>query len=458
MTELPYRRDTSSVFSTIATEPWSIFLDSSYPYIDSGRYDIFACRPNTTVVTFADKTTVTYRSGETEISTDDPFQLVKDLLGEEERNLPDLPFCGGAMGYFAYDLGRRIEHLPEIAEHDINIPDMAIGIYDWAVIVDHQRRRTWLVSFGRDEYTFESWQELQSLFRASNTKHPVNFLIQSEILSNFDEQSYAYAFDRIKQYIRDGDCYQVNLAQRFTVDFSGESWDAYLRLRQLNPAPFGCFFNLPDSAILSSSPERFIKARNRLVETKPIKGTRRRSSFAHEDKALAAELLESEKDRAENLMIVDLLRNDLGKTCTKGSISVPKLFELKSYATVHHLVSTVTGYLDESQHVLDLLRGCFPGGSITGAPKLRAMEIIEELEPHRRSVYCGSIGYIGFDGSMDSNIAIRTLVHHQDKMYCWAGGGIVADSKMKSEYQECFDKVAALMYLLEAKHIKHVGS
>jgi len=458
MTELPYRRDTSSVFSTIATEPWSIFLDSSYPYIDSGRYDIFACRPNTTVVTFADKTTVTYRSGETEISTDDPFQLVKDLLGEEERNLPDLPFCGGAMGYFAYDLGRRIEHLPENAEHDINIPDMAIGIYDWAVIVDHQRRRTWLVSFGRDEYTFESWQELQSLFRASNTKHPVNFSIQSEILSNFDEQSYAYAFDRIKQYIRDGDCYQVNLAQRFTVDFSGESWDAYLRLRQLNPAPFGCFFNLPDSAILSSSPERFIKIRNRLVETKPIKGTRRRSSFAYEDKALAAELLESEKARAENLMIVDLLRNDLGKTCAKGSISVPKLFELKSYATVHHLVSTVTGYLDESQHVLDLLRGCFPGGSITGAPKLRAMEIIEELEPHRRSVYCGSIGYIGFDGSMDSNIAIRTLVYHQDKMYCWAGGGIVADSKMKSEYQECFDKVAALMYLLEAKHIKHVGS
>ena len=146
MTELPYRRDTSAVFSTIATEPWSIFLDSSYPYIDSGRYDIFACRPNTTVVTFADKTTVTYRSGETEISTDDPFQLVKDLLGEEERNLPDLPFCGGAMGYFAYDLGRRIEHLPENAEHDINIPDMAIGIYDWAVIVDHQRRRTWLGS------------------------------------------------------------------------------------------------------------------------------------------------------------------------------------------------------------------------------------------------------------------------------------------------------------------------
>jgi para-aminobenzoate synthetase component 1 len=458
MTELPYRRDTSSIFSTIATEPWSIFLDSSYPYIDSGRYDIFACRPNATIVTFADKTTVTYRSGETEISTDDPFQLVKNLLGEEEKNLPDLPFCGGAMGYFAYDLGRRLEHLPEIAENDINIPDMAIGIYDWAVIVDHQRRRTWLVSFGRDEYTFESWQKLQSLFQVSNTKHPVNFSIQSELLSNFDEQSYAYAFDRIKQYIRDGDCYQVNLAQRFIVDFSGESWDAYLRLRQLNPAPFGCFFNLPDSAILSSSPERFIKVRNRLVETKPIKGTRRRSSFAYEDKALAVELLESEKDRAENLMIVDLLRNDLGKTCAKGSISVPKLFELKSYATVHHLVSTVTGYLDESRHVLDLLRGCFPGGSITGAPKLRSMEIIEELEPHRRSVYCGSIGYIGFDGSMDSNIAIRTLVHHQDKMYCWAGGGIVADSKMKSEYQECFDKVAALMYLLEAKHIKHVGS
>jgi len=218
------------------------------------------------------------------------------------------------------------------------------------------------------------------------------------------------------------------------------------------------FLNLPDVVVLSSSPERFLKVTNGLVETKPIKGTRRRSGIAFEDKSLAVELLESEKDRAENLMIVDLLRNDLGKNCINGSVSVPKLFALETYATVHHLVSTVTGRLAKNRHALDLLRGCFPGGSITGAPKCRAMEIIEELEPHRRTVYCGSIGYIGCDGNMDTNITIRTLVHVQDHVYYWAGGGIVSDSKMAAEYQECFDKVAATLKLLQQNTVRHVGS
>ncbi len=458
MTELPYQRDSATVFSSIAAEPWSIFLDSGYPKMDVGRYDIISGRPYTTLSTFADKTTITNKSGEKKISTEDPFSLVKDLLGEEEKILPDLPFCGGAMGYFAYDLGRRIEQLPETAEHDINIPDMAIGLYDWAVVIDHHQRRSWLVSHGRDEQTFQSWQELLALFQDNVSKHPINLGINSELISNFDKTSYSAAFDKIKNYIREGDCYQVNLAQRFSVEVNGDPWDTYVRLRKINPAPFGCFFNIPEAAVLSVSPERFLKVRNNLVETKPIKGTRRRSSFAYEDTALAEALLESEKDRAENLMIVDLLRNDLGKTCAKGSVAVPKLFALESFASVHHLVSTITGQLDQGQHALDLLRGCFPGGSITGAPKLRSMQIIEELEPHRRSVYCGSIGYIGFDSSMDCNIAIRTMVHYQGTMYCWAGGGIVADSKMEAEYQECFDKVAALLYLLEAKEIKDVGS
>ena len=458
MTELLYRRDSSIVFSAIAAEPWSIFLDSGYPKMDIGRYDIISGRPYITLSTFAEKTIITNKSGEKKISTEDPFSLVKDLLGNEEKILPDLPFCGGAMGYFAYDLGRRIEQLPEIAEHDVNVPDMAIGLYDWAVIVDHHQRRSWLVSHGRDEQTFQIWQELLALFQESTGKHPINFAITSELTSNFDKTTYSSAFDKIKSYIREGDCYQVNLAQRFSVGVNGDPWDAYVRLRKINPAPYGCFLNIPEGAVLSASPERFLKVRNNLVETKPIKGTRRRSSFAYEDTALAEALLESEKDRAENLMIVDLLRNDLGKTCAKGSVAVPKLFALESFASVHHLVSTITGQLDQGQHVLDLLRGCFPGGSITGAPKLRSMEIIEEVEPHRRSVYCGSIGYIGFDSSMDCNIAIRSMVYYQDTMYCWAGGGIVADSRMEAEYQECFDKVAALLYLLEAKEIKDVGS
>lgn len=458
MTELPYRRDTASVFDCVAGEPWSVFLDSGYPETDKGRYDIFAAQPYITLSTSQQKTTIQYSDGGTEISCEDPFQLVKNHLGDKVSNLSGLPFIGGALGYFAYDLGRVIETLPELSCNDLKIPDMAIGIYDWAVIVDHHLRRTWLVGQGKDPDTIKKWPELVSRFQKNISRHPLNFSIKSPISSNFDEKTYAEAFNRIKTYIREGDCYQVNLAQRFSVEVAGQSWDAYLNLRKLNPAPFSAYMNLPDGAVLSTSPERFMNVRNDMVETKPIKGTRRRSVFAYEDKALAVELLESEKDRAENLMIVDLLRNDLGKTCITGSVTVPELFALESYATVHHLVSTVKGRLEVDKHALDLLRNCFPGGSITGAPKLRSMEIIEELEPHRRNVYCGAIGYIGFDGNMDTNIAIRTLVYHDDKIYCWAGGGIVFDSKLRSEYQECFDKVAALLHLMEHKQVKNVGS
>ncbi len=458
LTELPYQRDSSVLFSAIGHEPWCIFLDSGYPGTDAGRYDIISARPYKTLVTRADQTIIANRQGEDISSSADPFFLLKNHLGERQDNLTGLPFCGGALGYFAYDLGRRVERLPELAINDIPLPDMAIGLYDWAVVVDHHQRRSWLAGYGRDAQTLEEWPSLVQLFQSGTHRHPVNFTPRTKVVSNLDKPSYAKAFDRIKHYIREGDCYQVNLAQRFMLEVSGSPWDAYLRLRRINPSPFAAFMQIPDGAVLSSSPERFLKVNNGQVETKPIKGTRRRSAFAYEDKSLAVELLESEKDRAENLMIVDLLRNDLGKNCITGSVSVPRLFALESYTTVHHLVSTVIGQLKPDRHALDLLRGCFPGGSITGAPKLRSMEIIEELEPHRRKVYCGAIGYVGFDGNMDTNIAIRTLVHHDNKMYCWAGGGIVYDSVMEAEYQECYDKAAALLHLLETREVKDVGS
>jgi para-aminobenzoate synthetase component 1 len=232
----------------------------------------------------------------------------------------------------------------------------------------------------------------------------------------------------------------------------GEPWLAYRTLRRINAAPFSAYLSTPYGQILSASPEQFLKLSAGSVETRPIKGTRPRSSDPAQDRAAAAALQMSVKDRAENLMIVDLLRNDLGKTCAPGSVKVPKLFALESFATVHHLVSTVTGRLAAGYDALDLLRGCFPGGSITGAPKLRAMEIIEELEPHRRGVYCGAIGYLGFDGGMNTNIAIRTAVHSEGTMRFWAGGGIVADSVMEAEYQESFDKAAAMLKLVEQEH------
>ena len=315
------------------------------------------------------------------------------------------------------------------------------------VVVDHHRRRTWLVAADDSGPGDTGWKELQELFGNGNARETPAYSVQSSLLNHTGKEQYREAFDRIKRYIRDGDCYQVNLAQRFSVAVSGDSWGVYGQLRKFNPAPYACFFRLEDACILSSSPERFISVSNDMVETKPIKGTIRRSVYACEDKALAAQLLESEKDRAENLMIVDLLRNDIGKNCETGSVMVSRLFALESFAGVHHLVSTVTGRLARDRHALDLLRGAFPGGSITGAPKLRAMRIIEELETYRRTVYCGAIGYIGFDGNMDTNIAIRTLVHKDDRIYFWAGGGIVADSEPDSEYTECYTKTEAIMRL-----------
>jgi para-aminobenzoate synthetase component 1 len=292
---------------------------------------------------------------------------------------------------------------------------------------------------------------LQALIDVPASQTTSTFHLNGELKCNFPEQAYYQAFDKIQHYIREGDCYQVNLAKRYEIETLGEPWEAYQRLRHLNAAPFSAYFSTENLTVMSSSPERLLKVKDQQVETKPIKGTRRRDlTDPQKDKAMADALQKSLKDRAENLMIVDLLRNDLGKVCKPGSIQVPKPFELESFATVHHLVSTITGTLAEKASAIALLRACFPGGSITGAPKLRAMEIIEELEPHRRGVYCGSIGYIGFDGNMDSNITIRTLVHSENRLRFWAGGGIVADSHADEEYQEAHDKAAAMIALIDS--------
>ena len=442
---LPYFADSAALFSSIAGRPWSVFLDSGYPYSNQGRYDIIAADPVCTLVTHGEMTTIT-RDKLSVTSGANPFDLVKQQLASDFAGFDGLPFNGGAIGYFSYDLARRLEALPVIAEDEEHIAEMAVGIYDWAVIVDHQQQQTFLVGQGLDE---PQRQVLVARFsRLPKAQAPAAFNVLSDIHSNMDRAAYIRAFKRIKQYLKDGDCYQVNLAQRFVARCEGDPWTAYQKLRELNAAPFSCYLNLPEVRILSSSPERFLKLTCGVVETKPIKGTRPRKPDELEDLQQIAQLESSHKDRAENLMIVDLLRNDISKTCKKGSVKVPVIFDVESYATVHHLVSTVTGLLDDDQHALDLLKSCFPGGSITGAPKIRAMEIIEELEPNRRGVYCGAIGYIGFNGNMDTNIAIRTLVHADGSIRCWAGGGIVNDSVAEEEYQESFDKAAALLDLL----------
>jgi para-aminobenzoate synthetase component 1 len=424
-----------------------VFLDSGWPGCTRGRYDILTADPYLTLTTHGETTVISGRDRR-QVTAEDPFAVLRRELGPPIEPAGDLPFAGGAIGYFAYDLGRRIERLPVAATADITMPDMAIGLYDWAIVVDHEARQSWVVSGGRDAKAGDEWS---NLIEVAHSETPVafcpSFRVLSGVRANMTRDEYAERLARIKAYLRDGDVYQVNFAQRFSAAAEGDPWDAYKYLRLLNPAPYSAYMRIDDGAVLSSSPERFLRVREGRVETRPIKGTRPRSADHGRDRALIEELRASPKDRAENVMIVDLLRNDLGKTCRVGSVEVPMLFDVESYATVHHLVSTVTGRLAGDVHVIDLLRGCFPGGSITGAPKVRAMEIIEELEPHRRSVYCGAIGYLGYDGGMDTNIAIRTLVYNRGRMHCWAGGGIVMDSVTADEYQESFDKAAAMLKL-----------
>jgi para-aminobenzoate synthetase component 1 len=382
----------------------------------------------------------------------DPFDLVRTALGPRlalapADGFPDLPFPGGALGYFGYDLCRRIERLPAQGPDPLGMPEMAIGIYDHALVVDQRERRTWLV--GRRGASPETRALLRRLALGTIPYTPAPFTVRGPVRSNMDAAAYARRFAEVQAWIQAGDCYQVNLARRLGVAAEGDPWAAYVQLRTLSPAPFAAYLNLPFGRVLSSSPERFLRLAAGQAETRPIKGTRPRGSDPAEDLRLAAELAQSPKDRAENLMIVDLLRNDLGRSCVPGTIRVPSLFEVESYPGVHHLVSTITGQLAPDKDALALLRGCFPGGSITGAPKIRAMQIIDALEGEARGVYCGSIAHLGFDGGLDSNIIIRTLVQARGELRFWAGGGIVADSECAAEWEEIRVKAAAMLALVE---------
>ena len=446
--ELSYHEDSSRLFETIRDHDWPIWLDSGAPYTDQGRYDIIVADPIATLVTRGLVTEITHGNEVTQ-SLDNPLDLLRPWLSADVSAIPDIPFAGGAVGYFGYDLARRLERLPAIAEDAEDIPDMAIGIYDWAVVVDHKTQKTTLVSHAAASMTSQRWGELAWSFKGdAGTRWTVPFHLLSDVEPDLDLPRYAERFARLKRYIADGDCYQVNLTRRFSARAGGDSWTAYRELRKVNPAPMAAYLQLPFVQILSSSPEGFLQVHNKHITTKPIKGTRPRQADPVLDQHEKNALRNAAKDQAENVMIVDLLRNDLGKVCVTGSVRVPALFDIESFAMVHHLVSTVTGALRDDRDSIDLLKACFPGGSITGAPKLRAMEIIEELEPHRRGVYCGCIGYLGDDGRMDLNIAIRTLIYSDGRIRFWVGGGIVADSVMEAEFQETLDKAKAMLLML----------
>lgn len=450
----------AALFALMADEPWAIWLDSCDSNHSDSRFDIMVWQPDASLTTFGQDTHITRNTNTAiEISQHDPLSLVAyvqdEVVGKAKTPHPFLPFLGGALGYFAYDLGRRFEMLPVKAQQDIHLPDMAIGIYSQAIIYDNNTAKYYLICPQNKRNDIETWLQ-QKLIQQTEIKSTdkANFSLTTPWQANMDKASYFDKFSQVQEYLLSGDCYQINLAQRFSAQYQGDEFQAYLELREANQAPFSAFIRLNDAAILSISPERFLQCRQGKVQSKPIKGTLARSDNAQQDEENARILAASTKDRAENLMIVDLLRNDISKSCIAGSVKVPKLFDIESFPAVHHLVSTVEGRLSTDKKAIDLIRGAFPGGSITGAPKIRAMEIIEELEPHRRSVYCGSIGYISSCGTMDTSITIRTLIcqtspsSSEKNIHCWAGGGLVADSTPASEYQETFDKVNCILPIL----------
>ena len=454
--------------------PFLIFLDSAAPSPRLGRYSFLSADP---AVAVRSKGGLTERwtagSGTWVPIAGDPLDFVRALMREHATPaIPDLPpFQAGAAGYIGYDWGTRLERIPPGRYDDLAIPDCMLGWYDWVIAWDHERGRAWLISTGLPEAgaagTRRAAERQAQIFaivtglcsvpsrparppRPRVSESPPLFPFAAGIQSTFTAAGYQDAVRRVIDYVHAGDLFQANLSHRLQARLDGSPFALYRRLRRHNPAPFAAYLDFGELVIASSSPERFLRVDpgTRRVEARPIKGTRPRGRNAEHDTALQRELAGSEKDKAENIMIVDLLRNDLSRVCRLGSVQVPELFALERYATVHHLVSTVVGELEPGRDAIDLLRAVSPGGSITGAPKIRAMQIIAQLEPAVRGVYCGSIGYLSVTGATDTSIVIRTYLVLGDDVYFQVGSGIVADSDPAAEYRETIEKARGLIAAL----------
>jgi para-aminobenzoate synthetase component 1 len=458
--ELARPPEPEQAFLRFAARPHCVFFDSALRHPTLGRYSFLACDP------FHWQTTAWNVGG-------DPLgDLGARLASFTSPHVPELPpFQGGAAGLFGYELGRTLEKLPAARWDEFQWPPLAIGLYDVVLAYDHEQDRAWLVSQGwpetdpvrRRRRAASRLEEMAALLQsppAALVRQPRRAKPQAELapahafddrpglLSNLSPAEYRRAIEQGIEYIRAGDIFQVNLAQRLLVPASAGSVELYLRLRKANAATFAGYFDLGDRQLASASPERFLQLNDGLAETRPIKGTRGRSRRPEADLFAGDDLLASDKDRAENVMIVDLLRNDLSRVCLPDTVQVTQLCELEVYAYVQHLVSAVRGRLQPGKTAIDLLRAAFPGGSITGAPKVRAMEIIAELEPTARGPYCGSLGYLGFDGGMDTNILIRTIAASHGWWQAAVGGGIVAQSDPELEYAETWHKAAGLLRAL----------
>ena len=438
--ELVPAPDPVEACARFADLPFVVLLDSATHPDQVGRHTFLTADP-ATVVRSKGALTQQLGGGRWTRVAADPVAHVGALLepfaAEPVAGLP--PFQGGAAGYVGYDWGAQLERVPRTRYDDVAIPDVMLGLYDWVIAWDHETERAWVISTGMPE---------QRPDRPAAPSYPVPDV--PGVRSNFTRAGYLDAVARVIEYVYAGDIFQANLSQRLQAPLAGTPFELYRRLRQRNPAPFAAYLDFGQVVVASSSPERFLRVDDgRRVETRPIKGTRPRGVGPEHDAALALALAESDKDMAENVMIVDLLRNDLSRVCQPGTVRVPELFALEHYQTVHHLVSTVVGELAPGHDALDLLRAAFPGGSITGAPKVRAMQIIAELEPTQRAVYCGSIGYVSITGALDTSIVIRTYLVVGRDVYFQVGGGIVADSDPAQEYRETLDKARGLIAALE---------
>ena len=440
--EISTKLNSFEIFTIFKDEENSFILDSAMDEKKLGRYSFISSNP--------------FKVLKYKNTKKNPLDNLQNELNKYKvENNTHLPFIGGAVGYLSYDLGNYIEKLPRTAIDDTNVYDLYFGFYNWVIVIDHLESKTYIATPDLD---IEKETNIIKNIEKKINKAEINGIDsicyeekeveKTKLTSNFTKNEFENAVRKVQDYIRQGDIYQANLTQRFYGKTTLSSYELYRDLRRFSPAPFGAFINFEDSHILSNSPERFIKCVDRKLETRPIKGTRPRGKNKAEDLRLQEELRSSEKDRAELLMIVDLERNDIGRISKIGTVKVPELFVIEPYANVNHLVATVVGELEDDKDCVDAIKATFPGGSITGAPKIRSMEIIDELEPTQRNVYTGSIGYIGFNGDMDLNIAIRTIIKKDDNVYFQVGGGMTWDSNPADEYQETLDKAQSIMKAL----------
>lgn len=444
--EISTNMNSFEVYNIFRDEKDTILLDSSKEDSKYSKYSFIGLNP---FIKFTSYNREIIINGEKK--NGDPFDELEKLVKKYNFNIDlDIPLISGCMGYFSYDAGRILENLPNTAEEDIKIPHSYFLFYDNIIIFDLRKNKVYITALGIKTPSIDSINNIENKIIKGKKVHEdiIYSKENTEFFSNFNRESYMESVKKVKEYILSGDVYIDNLTQRMWCHSYEEAFDIYLKLRKINKAPFSCFMNLDDFQIISSSPERFLKVEKNIVETRPIKGTRPRGINVEEDKKYREELINSEKDKSELLMIVDLERNDLSKVCKPNTVKVTELFKIEEYSTVFHLVSTVVGELDKDISSIKCIKECFPGGSITGAPKIRAMEIIEELEKIRRGIYTGAIGYFDFRGGCDFNIVIRTILKKDNKAYFGVGGGITIESDEEMEYEETLDKAKALMKVL----------